>query len=298
MEMTAEVERALIRSQPVVALESSVIAQGLPPDIGPDAAREAQQRVRDAGAIPATIAVLDGAVRVGLDDAAIDRLAHDDDVRKVGGRDLATCAVSGQSGATTVAGTLAVCAMAGIHFMATGGIGGVHRGWGRTLDVSADLTEIGRTEVCVVCSGAKSLLDIPATLELLETRGVPVIGFRTDTFPLFYVTESSHSLADRADDAETVAAAAAAHWGFARRTGLLVVQPVAEEVALPPEETEFLVEETLAQAEADGVAGPAVTPWVLARLHAATDGRSLVANRRLLVDNAGLAADIAAAYYA
>ena len=298
MEMTPEVERALIRSEPVVALESSVVAHGLPPDIGPDAAREAQQRVRDAGAVPATIAVLDGAVRVGLDDAAIDRLAHDDDVRKVGGRDLATCAVSGQSGATTVAGTLAVCAMAGIHFMATGGIGGVHRGWGRTLDVSADVTELGRTEVCVVCSGAKSLLDIPATLELLETRGVPVIGFGTDTFPLFYVRESSHSLADRADDAETVAAAAAAHWGFARRTGLLVVQPVAEEVALPPEETEFLVEETLAQAAADGVVGPAVTPWVLARLHAATDGRSLVANRRLLVDNAGLAADISAAYYA
>jgi pseudouridylate synthase len=298
MQMTAEVERALIRSEPVVALESSVIAQGLPPEIGPDVAKEAQERVRAAGALPATIAVMDGAVRVGLDDAAIERLAHDDDVRKVGGRDLATCAVSGQSGATTVAGTLAVCAMAGIHFMATGGIGGVHRGWERTLDVSADLTEIGRTEVCVVCSGAKSLLDIPATLELLETRGVPVIGFRTDTFPLFYVTESSHALADRADDAGTIAAAAAAHWGFARRTGLLVVQPVADEVALPPDETEFLVEETLAQADAAGIAGPAVTPWVLARLHAATDGRSLVANRRLLVDNAGLAADIAAAYYA
>jgi pseudouridine-5'-phosphate glycosidase len=298
MQMTAEVERALIRSQPVVALESSVIAQGLPPEIAPDVAKQAQERVRASGAVPATIAILDGAVRVGLDDAAIDRLARGDDVRKVGGRDLATCAVSGRSGATTVAGTLAVCAMAGIHFMATGGIGGVHRGWERTLDMSADLTEIGRTEVCVVCSGAKSLLDIPATLELLETRGVPVIGFRTDTFPLFYVTESAHALADRADDAGTIAAAAAAHWGFARRTGLLVVQPVADEVALPPDETEFLVEETLAQAEAAGVAGPAVTPWVLARLHAATDGRSLVANRRLLVDNAGLAADIAAAYYA
>ena len=298
MQMTAEVERALIRSQPVVALESSVIAQGLPPEIAPDVAKEAQERVRASGAVPATIAILDGAVRVGLDDDAIDRLAHEDDVRKVGGRDLATCAVSGQSGATTVAGTLAVCAMAGIHFMATGGIGGVHRGWERTLDVSADLTEIGRTEVCVVCSGAKSLLDIPATLELLETRGVPVIGFGTDTFPLFYVTESVHALADRTDDAGTIAAAAAAHWGFARRTGLLVVQPVAEEVALPPDETEFLVEETLAQAGAAGIAGPAVTPWVLARLHAATDGRSLVANRRLLVDNAGLAADIAAAYYA
>jgi len=298
MEMTAEVERALIRSQPVVALESSVIAQGLPPEIAPDVAREAQERVRASGAVPATIAILDGAVRVGLDEPAIDRLAHEEGVRKVGGRDLATCAVSGQSGATTVAGTLAVCTMAGIHFMATGGIGGVHRGWERTLDVSADLTEIGRTEVCVVCSGAKSLLDIPATLELLETRGVPVIGFGTDTFPLFYVTESAHALADRADDAGTIAAAAAAHWGFARRTGLLVVQPVAEEVALPPDETEFLVEETLAQADAAGIAGPAVTPWVLARLHAATDGRSLVANRRLLVDNAGLAADIAAAYYA
>jgi pseudouridine-5'-phosphate glycosidase len=296
--MTTEVERALIRSEPVVALESSVIAQGLPPEIAPVAAREAQQRVRDQGAVPATIAIIDGVVRVGLDDASIDRLANDGDVRKVGGRDLATCAVSGRCGATTVAGTLAVCAMAGIHFMATGGIGGVHRGWEHTLDISADLTEIGRTEVCVVCSGAKSLLDIPATLEMLETRGVPIIGYRTDTLPLFYVTESRHALADRADDAETIAAAAAAHWGFARRTGLLVVQPVAADVALAGDETEALVETALAQATAEGVRGPAVTPWVLARLHAATGGRSLVANQRLLVDNAGLAAEIAAAYYA
>jgi pseudouridine-5'-phosphate glycosidase len=298
MQMTTEVERALIRSEPVVALESSVIAQGLPPEIAPVAAREAQQRVRDQGAVPATIAIIDGVVRVGLDDASIDRLANDGDVRKVGGRDLATCAVSGRCGATTVAGTLAVCAMAGIHFMATGGIGGVHRGWEHTLDISADLTEIGRTEVCVVCSGAKSLLDIPATLEMLETRGVPIIGYRTDTLPLFYVTESRHALADRADDAETIAAAAAAHWGFARRTGLLVVQPVAADVALAADETEALVETALAQASAEGVRGPAVTPWVLARLHAATGGRSLVANQRLLVDNAGLAAEIAAAYYA
>jgi pseudouridine-5'-phosphate glycosidase len=298
MQMTAEVERALIRSEPVVALESSVIAHGLPAEIAPGAAREAQQRVRDRGAIPATIAVIDGVVRVGLDDDGIDRLAHDEDVRKVGGRDLATCVISGRSGATTVAGTLAVCALAGIHFMATGGIGGVHRGWERSLDVSADLTEAGRTEVCIVCSGAKSLLDIPATLEMLETRGIPIIGYGTDTFPLFYVAQSDHALADRADDAETVAAAAAAHWGFARRTGILVVQPVAEEVALAADETESLVEEALAQANAAGVAGPAVTPWVLTRLHTATEGRSLVANRRLLVDNAGLAAEIAAAYYA
>jgi pseudouridylate synthase len=297
MQMTADVERALIRSEPVVALESSVIAHGLPPEIGPGAAREAQERVRERGAVPATIAIIDGTVRVGLADADIDRLASEPDVRKVGGRDLATCAVSGGCGATTVAGTLAVCAMAGIHFMATGGIGGVHRGWERTLDVSADLTEAGRTEVCVVCSGAKSLLDIPATLEMLETRGVPVIGYRTSTFPLFYVTQSEHALLDRADDAETIAAATAAHWGFARRTGVLVVQPVAEEVALDADETETLVEEALAEADAAEISGPAVTPWVLARLHAATEGRSLVANRRLLVDNAGLAAEIAASYY-
>jgi pseudouridine-5'-phosphate glycosidase len=297
MQMTAEVERALIRSEPVVALESSVIAQGLPPEIAPTAARESQQRVRDRGAVPATIAIIDGVVRVGLDDESIDRLATEGDVRKVGGRDLATCAVSGGCGATTVAGTLAVCAMAGIHFMATGGIGGVHRGWEHTLDISADLTELGRTEVCVVCSGAKSLLDIPATLEMLETRGVPIVGYRTDTLPLFYVTQSRHALADRADDAETIAAAAAAHWGFARRTGLLVVQPVAAEVALDGDETEALVETALAQAAAEGVRGPAVTPWVLTRLHTATEGRSLAANQRLLVDNAGLAAEIAAAYY-
>jgi pseudouridine-5'-phosphate glycosidase len=298
MRMTADVERALIRSQPVVALESSVIAHGLPADIGPDAAREAQVRVRERGAVPATIAVIDGTVKVGLDDADIDRLAHEDGVRKVGGRDLATCAISGGCGATTVAGTLAVCAMAGIHFMATGGIGGVHRGWERSLDVSADLTELGRTEVCVVCSGAKSMLDIPATLEMLETRGVPVIGYRTSTLPLFYVTKSRFELVDRADDAETIAAASAAHWGFARRTGILVVQPVAEEVALDPGDTETLIEHALAEADAAGVRGPAVTPFVLGRLHEASAGTSLVANRRLLVDNAGLAAEIAVAYYA
>jgi pseudouridylate synthase len=164
--------------------------------------------------------------------------------------------------------------------------------------MSADLTEAGRTEVCIVCSGIKSLLDIPATLEMLETRGVPVIGYRTDTFPLFYVTDSVHPVADRADDAETVAAVAAAHWGFARRTGILVVQPVAAEVALAADETEALVERALAEADAAGVTGPAVTPWVLARLHEASNGRSLAANRRLLVDNAGLAAEIAAAYFA
>ena len=298
LRISPEVEDALVRSQPVVALESSLVAHGLPPDIGPGVGRAAEARVRERGAVPATIAVVDGTVRVGIDDAVLDRLAVEPDVRKVGPRDLATSAVSGAWGATTVAGTLAVCAVAGIHFMGTGGIGGVHRGWAETLDISADLDEIARTAVCVVCSGAKSLLDIPATLEALETAGVPLIGYRTDVFPLFYVRESPHPVPDRADDADAVAAAVAAHWGFARRAGVVVAQPVAEDVALDAAGLEQTMERAVAEAAAKGVRGQSVTPYVLAAVHAATAGRSLVANRRLIVDNAGLAAEVAVSYYA
>ena len=297
LQMTAEIERALIRSEPVVALETSIVAHGLPADIGVEVARECEARVRGAGAVPATVAVIDGAVRVGLDDADLERLATGPDIRKVGPRDLATCAVSGASGATTVGGTIAVCTIAGIHFMATGGIGGVHRGWAETRDVSADLGEIARSAVCVVCAGAKSLLDIPATLETLETSGVPVIGYGTDTFPLFYVPESRYPVPDRADHPEAIAAAVAAHWGFARPTGLVITQPVAAEAALSAEEVETAIEEALAEAREQGIDGPRVTPFVLAALHGATRGRSLAANRRLVVDNAELAARVAAAYY-
>ena len=281
-----------------MALESSLVAHGLPPDVGPEVALAAEARVRELGAVPATVAVVDGTVRVGIDDEIVRRLAVESDVRKVGPRDLATCAISGAWGATTVAGTLAVCSAAGIHFMATGGIGGVHRGWADTRDVSADLDEIARTPVCVVCSGAKSLLDIPATLEALETLGVPLIGYRTNTFPLFYVRESAHPVPDRADDPVAIAAAAAAHWGFARSTGLIVAQPVAEEAALDGADLERTIDAAVAGAAEAGVRGPAITPYVLAAVHGATAGRSLVANQRLVVDNAGLAAEIAAAYYA
>ena len=298
LRISPEVEDALVRSQPVVALESSLVAHGLPPDIGPGVGRAAEERVREHGAVPATIAVVDGTVRVGIDDPVLDRLAVEPDVRKVGPRDLATSAVSGAWGATTVAGTLAVCAVAGIHFMGTGGIGGVHRGWAETLDISADLDEIAGTAVCVVCSGAKSLLDIPATLEALETAGVPLIGYRTDVFPLFYVRESPHPVPDRADDADAVAAAVAAHWGFARRAGVVVAQPVAEDVALDAAELEQTMERAVAEAAAQGVRGQSVTPYVLAAVHSATAGRSLEANRRLIVDNAGLAAEVAVSYYA
>ena len=297
MALAPEIERALIRSQPVVALESSVIAHGLPAPTNLEAAREVEQRVRETGAVPATIAVIDGVVRIGLADEELERLATDPDTRKVGPRDLAAAVLSDGCGATTVGGTLAVCAISGIHFLATGGIGGVHRGWQRTGDISADLRELATSPVCVVCSGAKSLLDVSATLELLETLGVPVVGYGTSTFPLFYVRDSDHELSDRIDEPATVAALVAAHWGFARSTGVLVAQPVAAEAALDPLEVESWIEAALEAAELAGIAGPAITPFVLARLHQRSGGASLAANRRLLADNAGLAGEVAVAYF-
>ena len=295
MVFAPEVERALIRSEPVVALESSIIAHGLPATVAPEVGRECEQRVRAAGAVPATIAVIDGTIHVGLADEQIERLASGEPVRKLGPRDLAAGVVSGGCGGTTVAGTLAVCEIAGIHFMATGGIGGAHRGWQRTADVSADLQELARTSVCVVCSGAKSLLDVPATLEMLESLGVPVVGYRTSTFPLFYVRDSAFPVVDRVDDPATAAAVAGAHWGFARTSGLVLAQPVTRASAIPAEELDALVDEAVADAERAGVGGPAVTPFVLARLHERTDGRTLATNARLVADNAELAAQVAVA---
>jgi pseudouridine-5'-phosphate glycosidase len=293
-----EIEDALIRSAPVVALESSLIAHGLPADTGPAVALESERRVREAGAIPATIAVLAGSVHVGLQPDQIAGLAIGGRVRKIGPRDLAAGVISGVDGATTVAGTLAVCQIAGIHFMATGGIGGVHRGWQRTGDISADLEELARTAVCVVCSGAKSILDVPATLERLESLGIPVVGYQTDRFPLFYTRDSTHRLHDRVDDPATLAALAAAHWGFARTTGLVVAQPVSAEVALDPGQLDPMIDAAVAEAEATGVTGSAVTPFVLGRLHEETGGGTLAANSRLITDNAELAGRIAVAYYA
>jgi pseudouridine-5'-phosphate glycosidase len=298
LRLAPEVERALIRSQPVVALETSLVAHGLPHPDGLETARRCEQRVRAEGAVPATLAVIDGIVRVGVDDAELERLATADRVRKVGPRDLASCVISGELGACTVGGSLAVCRIAGIHFMATGGIGGVHRGWATSRDVSADLYEIAIAPVCVVCSGAKSLLDVRATLEEIETNAIPLIGYRTDTFPQFYQRTSEHQLGDRADDAATVAAVAATHWGFARDTGVIVANPVAEEAALASSLIEPLIEQALTEAEQADVRGANITPFVLARLHELSGGLSLAANRRLVEDNAALAAEIAVYYYA
>ncbi|HEY7148068.1 MAG TPA: pseudouridine-5'-phosphate glycosidase [Gaiellaceae bacterium] len=288
IELSREVKDALRRREPVVALETTLVAHGFPENEGVTVGAESARRVREAGAVPATVGILDGAVRVGLSDDELERFTPD--ARKVGPRDLAAAVVQAAVGATTVGGTLAACRAAGIGFMGTGGIGGVHRG-DRT-DVSADLHELAQTEALVVASGVKSLLDVPATMELLETLGIPVLGFRTDELPLFYTARGGPPVPARVESADEAAALARAHWGLKRRSGLLLAQ-------VPPlslDDVEPLIEEALAEAEEQGVSGPAVTPFVLAFLHERSGGRTLEANRELVLANAQLAAEVSVAY--
>lgn len=294
MDLAPEVAAALAAGRPVVALESTVIRYGLPYPDNLAVAREVEAAVRQAGAVPATVAVLDGRIRVGCGPAELERLARGQGIAKASLRDLPVLLASGGSGATTVAATATVAAAAGIAVFATGGIGGVHRGAARTWDVSADLTVLGREPVAVVCSGAKTVLDIPATLEALETLGVTVLGYGTDRFPGFYVRETPHPVDRRVD---TPREAAAVVWAR-RRAGLpgavLVCNPVPPAAALDPQEVEAALADALAEAQAQGVAGRDVTPYLLARLRERTGGRSLAANRALLVANAALAAQVAA----
>ena len=287
-----DVDEARAGGLPVVALETTIVAHGFPQPDGLAVGRECEQRIRDGGAVPATTAVLDGALRVGLDDAQLERVAAAGaDARKVSPRDLATCVDEGAIGATTVGATLAACRLTGIAVMATGGIGGVHRGYHTRPDISADLAELARTRAVVVCSGVKSLLDVAATLEALETLGVPVIGFGTDTVPLFYAADGGPPAPARADSPEAVARIARAHWELGRDGGIVLTRPPS-----PGVDVSDLIADALAEAEALAVSGPAVTPFVLARLHERSDGRTLEVNRRLAADNAALAAEIAVAY--
>jgi pseudouridine-5'-phosphate glycosidase len=269
----------------VVALETTIVAHGFPPGEGVEVGLESERRVREAGAVPATIGVLDGELRIGLTPDELERFTPE--TRKVGPRDLAACVVSGETGATTVGGTLAVARQAGLRFMGTGGIGGVHRG--RRFDVSADLVELARTQAVVVSSGAKSLLDVDATAELLETLGVPVLGWRTDTIPRFYDEAGGPPVSQRVDDAEAAAAIATAHWRLGG-AGVLLANPPPESV-----DVEALIEGALTEAEELGTTGQGLTPFVLARLHEESGGRTLEANRKLAAANAALAAEVAVA---
>jgi pseudouridine-5'-phosphate glycosidase len=291
--VSREVEEALDQRRPVVALETAIVAHGFPPGEGLVVGQECEQRVRDQGAAPATVGVLGGSLRVGLSPEELERIAAaGPDARKVGPRDLATAVVRGEIGATTVGGTLAACRIAGIGFMATGGIGGVHRGFASLPDVSADLAELARVEALIVSSGVKSLLDVGATAEVLETLGIPVLGWRTDELPLFYAPRGGPPVSARVDTAEEAARIALAHWQLARRSALVLARPPVDGL----DDLEPLIEEALEQARAAGVSGQAVTPFVLSLLHERTGGRTLRVNRQLAGDNAELAAQVAVAY--
>ncbi|MFC4021828.1 pseudouridine-5'-phosphate glycosidase [Micromonospora sp. GCM10011542] len=291
-----EVADALRDGRPVVALESTIVSHGLPRPQNLRVARQIEQAVRDAGAVPATIGMLGGQLTVGLDDAGLTRLATVDGVTKLSVRDLAVAAATGADGATTVAATSAVAAAAGIGVFATGGLGGVHREAAQTFDESADLVTLARTPIAVVCAGVKSILDVGATLERLETLGVAVIGYRTRRFPGFYLTDGGFDLDWSVDSPEQVAAALAARDEHAVHTGgLIVANPLPVDEQLDPELHDRTLADGLARLASDGVTGKAVTPYLLSHFHSATAGASLTVNVRIILRNADLAARIAVA---
>ena len=299
MLITAEVADALRDRRAVVALESTIISHGLPHPDNLRIAREIETAVRDGGAVPATIAVVDGQPVIGLDDSALQKVASGPDVAKVSVRDLAVVAARAATGATTVAATAHLAARAGIRVFATGGLGGVHRGARETFDESADLETIARTPILVVCAGAKSILDVGATLERLETLSVGVLGYRTDRFPGFYLRESGYPVPWRVDDAAAVAATLRAQdsLGTADR-GIVLANPIAASEELAPDLHERTLAAGLAAADAAGVTGKELTPFLLDFFHRETSGSSLAANVALVLSNARLAAEVAVAYAA
>jgi pseudouridine-5'-phosphate glycosidase len=287
-----EVAGALADGGPVVALETTLVSHGFPGRQGMEVALASEARVRAAGAVPATVGVVDGTVRVGLTGAELARFAAAGAAaRKVGARDLAACVVQGALGATTVGGTLAVCRAAGIRFMGTGGTGGVHRDFAHSLDISSDLPQLARTPAMVVSSGAKSILDVPATAELLETLGVPVLGWHTATLPLFYSTGGGPPVSAVVTSQEEASRIAFAHWQLNGPAGLLLARPPDPGVDLEP-----IIAEAVARVREAGTSGQSVTPAILSLVHEMSGGRSVEVNRLLIADNAGLAAEVAVAY--
>lgn len=291
--LSPEVAAALATGRPVVALESTIVTHGLPFPDNLDTARAVEAAVRAGGAVPATIAVLDGAIRVGLDDAALAALAEMSGVMKLSRADLAFAVATRRPGSTTVAATMIAARLAGIEVFATGGIGGVHRGAETSFDVSADLDELARTSVIVVSAGAKAILDLAKTLEVLETRGVPVVGWRTDDFPAFWSRASGLPAPLRLDDPADLARFWRTRRALGLDGGLLLANPVPEEAEIPRAEMEAVIARAVAEIEAAGVRAKNVTPRLLSRIVELTEGRSLATNRALILANARLAAEVA-----
>lgn len=297
LDVAPDVAEALRSGQPVVALESTIISHGMPYPRNVETAAAVESIVREAGAMPATIAVLGGRLKVGLSADQIQHLGEQgQQAIKCSRRDLPFVIARKEDGATTVAATMIIAAMAGIRVFATGGIGGVHRDVQETMDISADLEELANTGVAVVCAGIKSVLDIGRTLEYLETKGVPVVGYETDTLPAFYSRESDFGVDYRVDTAAEMAAAMNIKWAMGLQGGLVVAAPIPEEHALDSEEIDGVIEEALAEMQRQGVTGKDTTPFLLARIAERTGGRSLEANIQLVKNNARIAAAIAIEY--
>ena len=293
LRLSPEIADALARGVPVVALESTIITHGMPFPRNVETARAVETDIREAGAIPATIAVLDGLIHVGLTDDELDRLGGSPDARKLSRADLAHCLVRRETGATTVAATMIAARLAGIAVFATGGIGGVHRGAETSFDISADLSELAQTPVTVVAAGAKAILDIPKTLEVLETLGVPVIAVGQDEMPAFWARSSGLAAPLRLDTAEEIASAHLMRAALRLSGGQLIANPIPEADEIPLREIAPMIEAALAEAEARGIAAKAVTPFLLSRIFELTRGRSLAANVALVRNNARLGARIA-----
>lgn len=295
LDVEPSVAEALRRGRPVVALESTIIVHGMAYPDNLATAFELERIVREEGAVPATIAVLDGRLKVGLSSTELDHLARGRNILKASTQDLPFAIVTKRDAATTVAATMRIAAMAGIRLFATGGIGGVHRRARDSFDISADITELGRTRVAVVSAGAKAILDLAATLEALETAGVPVIGFRTEQFPAFYSRSSGLEVPMRLDDVTVIAAFLAAKWRLGLEGGALIANPIGVEDEIAADEIEAAIAEALATAQRNNIAAKAVTPYLLAQINALSGGRSLRANMALAKNNARLAAQIACA---
>ena len=298
LSISREVAEALEQRKPVVALESTIISHGMPYPQNVEMAKKVEQIIRDNGAVPVTIAIMDGKFKIGLEEEDLERLAKEKPVAKVSRRDLPEVFAKRLLGATTVATTMIGAHLAGIKVFVTGGIGGVHRGVEETMDISADLEELGQTPVTVICAGAKAILDLPRTLEYLETKGVPVVGYQTDYLPAFYTRTSEYKLNTRSDSPAEIAAMMHASNTLGLPAGLLVANPIPAEHEIPHEKIEAIIQQAVAEADEKGIRGKDSTPFLLAKIVELTEGASLKTNIELVYNNAKLGAQIAAAYHA
>lgn len=298
LDITPEIANAIANGQPVVALESTIISHGMPYPQNVQMATQVEQVVRDNGAIPATIAIMGGRLKVGLSELDIEHLAKAGiNATKVSRRDIPFVVASGGVGATTVASTMVIAHMAGIKFFATGGIGGVHRGAETTMDISADLEELATTDVAVVCAGIKSILDLGLTLEYLETKGVPVVGYQTETLPAFYTRNSDFPVDYTLNTPAEIAVALGAKWNMGLRGGVVIANPIPEKASIPESEINTYIKTALTEAHQQNIKGKEATPFLLARVCELTNGKSLTANIALVLNNAKLASHIAIEYH-